>query len=435
MDMPNTENSQALFDACITQAIAGARPLMDRMLSATRSALQDEAGRAAAGPGRDAFRESLRLLALYQDPLSLLFPQALQAALTGADGGARAKTPGAVLSFDELELMDDAQVQESMELARAQQVVQLATEAALQNFNALICAVQGLKTVQPGHNPLRPEVYVRALRSALTQSGAPSAARLRWLRTMGETLGHELADSYLGQSVVLRQAGVVNAGYVVTQLGSTLAPGPGAAGMTGAVAGPAAGAPRQGGSSDGAPPVAGQVQAGAASAGKPGAGGAAPGASREEVLLTVKQLRRLLSGELDGVRPRTPGGASAGSGFEISRVDSQHTVPAAFEALQEMKQVDQVMQRLRAKTASAPVQLPAAGADTTLAGLRQQLRTGARGVGQQLGLEVVNLMVENIAPAGATAASGARAGAGVAPAGADRPAIFQRQAAPGPAPA
>jgi len=361
MDIPNTENSQALFAACITQAMSGARPLMDKMLSATRSAMQDEASRASAGPGREALRESLRLLGLYEAPLSSLFPQALEAAVSGADGGTRPKAAGAALSFDELELMDDAQVQESVELARAQQAAVLATEIPLQNFNALICAVQGLKTVQPGHNPLRPEVYARALRTALTQSGAPAAERVRWLRTMGETLGRELADSYVSLSVVLRQAGVVGSSYVVTQLGGAAAPGPAA------VVAPVAGA-------------------------------AAQGASREEVLLTVKQLRRLLSGELDGARLRVAGGASAGSGFATSlRADSQHTVPAAFEALQEMKQVDQVMQRLREQTLSTPAPAQEAGAATTLAGLRQQLRTGARGVGQQLGLEVVNLMVENIA--------------------------------------
>ncbi|CAN5632424.1 hypothetical protein BH11PSE7_BH11PSE7_22110 [soil metagenome] len=406
MDMPNTDKNQALFDACITQAMNGARPLMEKMLSATRSALQDEASRAAAGPGREALRDSLRLLGLYEGPLSSLFPQSLETALSGPDGSARPKSPGAALSFDELELMDDAQVQETVELARAQQAALLATEIPLQNFNALICAVQGLKTVQPGHNPLRPEVYVRALRTSLTQCGAPAAARLRWLGTMGDALGRELADSYVSLSVVLRQAGVVGSSYVVTQVGGASAPAAasGAAPVAGAAAAPAAAAQGSGSGSgtaslDAAATGTGTGTGTGAGAGAgAGAGSAAQGASRDEVLLTVKQLRRLLSGELDGARPRVAGGASAGSGFVTSlRHDTQHTVPAAFEALQEMKQVDQVMQRLRAQTASSPVPQDVAGATPTLAGLRQQLRTDARGVGQQLGLEVVNLMVENIA--------------------------------------
>ena len=66
------------------------------------------------------------------------------------------------------------------------------------------------------------------------------------------------------------------------------------------------------------------------------------------------------------------------------------TVPAAFEVLQEMKQVGTVMQRI-AQRQSAPAPAGEGGDE------REQLRRSATSVGQALGLEVVHLMVDNLA--------------------------------------
>ena len=360
-----------------------------------------------------AFRESLRLLNKHEASLCSQYPAALVAAFSGGSpGGAKtgAGSGSSTISFDELELMDDSQVQESVELARAQQAAQLATEAPLAPFNALICSAQGLKTVQPDRNPLRPEVFVRTLHTLLKQSGAPAADRMRWLQYMGAALGHELADLYVSMTIRLREAGVVAAGYVVTQgTGAGGSPGQAAAqaATARAFAAGAAQAPVRAQEALYVPATAGSSAAGSATASQgtaEGSAAAAAASSREQVILTVNQLRRLLSGELDDARSRVAsgtsgtGGTNTKTGFEASlRVDSQHTVPAAFEALQEMKQVDHVMRRLQAQTKASSLPAVPAGTEASLAGLRQQLRANARGLGQQLGLEVVNLMVENIA--------------------------------------
>ena len=60
-------------------------------------------------------------------------------------------------------------------------------------------------------------------------------------------------------------------------------------------------------------------------------------------LLNIKELRRLLSGELEGSSPATQEDATV--------PDFPMTMPAALEALQEMKQVDAVMQRLQGSEA------------------------------------------------------------------------------------
>ncbi len=368
------EKNTALYQSCIAEAAAGGRPLMEKMVGSARQGLQQQFAR-SAGTERDGLTEMLRLLNHHEEALTRAYPAELMEAFSGADGGTRAKPAASALSFDELELMDETQVQESVEMARAQQAAQVATEAPLAVFNALICGAQGLKTVQPDRNPLRPECYVRALRTVLLQCGAPQGTRLRWLQFMGAALGRELADVYVALTVRLREGGVVPAGYAVTQTPHAAAAAMSAAG-TGTPGTSTSGA---GTSTSGA----GTGQAGQTDA------------SREDTVLTVRQLRRLLAGELDE--------AAAGKGSPASappRSDFNLTVPAAFEVLQEMKQVDKVMKRLadRAQPAtSATASGPVSGAGLPLSALRAQLRTDARGVGQSLGLEVVNLMVENIA--------------------------------------
>ena len=61
--------------------------------------------------------------------------------------------------------MGDEQMQESVDQMRLQHAVLAVVEPELAELNSLVCAVQGLRTVQADRNPLRPEVYVRSLRA------------------------------------------------------------------------------------------------------------------------------------------------------------------------------------------------------------------------------------------------------------------------------
>lgn len=122
--------------------------------------------------------------------------------------------------------------------------------------------------------------------------------------------------------------------------------------------------------------------------------------------MTLDKLRRLLSGELDAPQvPLSPMEQFAqrfSREFEVdnppnptSAAEFDATVPAALEALKEMQQVDEVVQRLQQRRVAAPVPVPAD--DNSVEGVRAHLRSHSRGVGQSLSLEVVTLMVDNIA--------------------------------------
>lgn len=97
--------------------------------------------------------------------------------------------------------------------------------------------------------------------------------------------------------------------------------------------------------------------------------------------LTIRELRKLLA-------EPPPQRAEAAS----PETDFSHTVPAALQLLQDMRKVDQVLQQLRQRQAAVPGEL----ADTR-AQFRLALRREARRPAQALGLEVVHLMVENLA--------------------------------------
>ena len=183
---------------------------------------------------------------------------------------------------------------------------------------------------------------------------------------MSAALGQELRDFYVDVSARLRLAGVVSASYA----------------------------------------VAGKILRDAAvSAGAPGLPGAAGVPGEQQALLTLDRLHWLLSGALvvqqggnrveqfaaqfsqqfDGDAGPLPGPAS----------DFANTVPAALEALHEMQQVEQVVQSLEQRRQVGVIQK--GPPDDSLEGQRLLLRRRARDIAQALSLEVVTLMVENMA--------------------------------------
>lgn len=331
---------QALYRACMKEAAAQGRALMQRTVRRAAMDMPQLAAKNTDVVERNLLGEAAKVLMKHETALCEAFPQALLSEFAQAIAGDTRKA--SAVSFDSLELMGDEQVQESVEVVRAQQSVLAACEAELTELNALVCAVQGLKVVQAERNPLRPEVYVRSLRNVIQQSPVSQSVRRRWMIHLGAAMGPELARSYKELSLMLRSHGVTEAGFNVVQA---------------------------------------EAPTGAATARAP----EASAASQQKTLLNVHELRRLLSGELAGQTQAEAAAAQAAPDFSM-------TVPAAFETLQEMRQVDQVMQRLRQRQAAA-----GGDPDSGLSAMREALRREAKTAGQALGLEVVNLMVENIA--------------------------------------
>jgi hypothetical protein len=291
---------------------------MERLVVRATDAMRKRAAAAPDEIERQLLLEAVRRLMSHEATLCEAYPQALLAEFAQAIAGDSRKA--STLSFDSLELMGDDQMRENVELLRMQQAVDSQVEGELADLNALISAVQGLKSVQPDRNPLRPAVYVRSVRTAVMQSPIPAPMRSRWLLHLGEALGPELARVYTELADWMRKQGVAEARYVATPSAET----------------PSATLP-------------------------------------VSPLLNLRELRRLVTGEFDDSgKP------------DNARPDFSKTMPAAVDALENMKQVDEVVERMKARQAADA---------KALAEGRQPAREPA----QLLAQEVVHLMVDNIA--------------------------------------
>lgn len=233
------------------------------------------------------------------------------------------------LRFDDLQQLDARQIDASIEFAMAQQEVLRCVDDLLPSLDALVSSLLGWITVQPQLNPLKPEVFVRALQASLATHAPDEKARVALITPAAGLLGAGLRRLYREVCNWLRSQGIEPASAV--------------------------------GASPGA----------CATAGK----GADNAVSR--ALVTLDKLRKLLSGEL-----------SNGAGNLVDQ-DFLHTVPACYDALEDMKLIEPMMKRL-AQRASLPV-APVAPAQTV-----SREPTQGKQLGKQLGFEVVRLMLDNL---------------------------------------
>ena len=363
-------------------ALTQARPVVERVIETTRMSLQARLDSARTPGEHNAMQEARQQLVRLASVMAERYPDALRKALDEdtAQGDDKPTRSLFTVNFDDLELMDEAQINDSVERARARQVLVTAVEGPLADLDALVCAAQGLPRVQPEHNPLRPDVFLQALQSVVSQMQVTPQVRHDWMGLMAQALGTELRSLYLAQIDQLKQSGVKPVGYAMRQ-------------ATGEVVYVA---PAEAGVSPGFAADNDLYVASSTSAGDP--------------LLTLDRLRRLLLGEFNDAAAPAETHAPANDSQESfadrfarefedpaqglphinpPATDFAMTVPAAFEALQEMNQVGQMMERLGTpRTPAAP------GADGHSAAAQ---RAQVQGLGQALSMEVVALMVDNIA--------------------------------------
>ncbi|CAN7466186.1 DUF1631 domain-containing protein [Acidovorax sp. LjRoot74] len=376
-----------LYEHIVEDVIAGARPLMERIAEATRMSLQQRLDQARTPGEHHAMLEARQQLMRLTPVMCERYPEALRKALSQQSAHKEEKATRSLFSvhFDELELMDETQISDSVERARARQVLASAVEGPLADLDALVCAALGLPQVQPEHNPLRPDAFLQALQAVVSQMQVTEQVRHDWMGQMAQALGKELRALYVAQTERLQQSGVQPVGYAMRQ----------ANGQYVYVA------PTEGGASPGFGFESGPAH---------DVGPIDPinhtAPATADPLLTLGRLRRLLLGELDEpAAPEQHPAAPETFAERFSRefehpdqlphidppaTDFAMTVPAAFEALQEMNQVGQMMERLGSQRAQAtgtptgdvPANLP---------------RQHSGGLAQALSTEVVALMVDNIA--------------------------------------
>ena len=382
--------NEALYRSLVQEASAGGAALMGKLVAAARLVLQTQEAAARDLRERDAIADSANQLRQCEQQLCKSYPAALLNAFIDPEVGKKSNNlTVAEVQFDQLELMDDAQVLTTVTLARVQQGAMQAAEASLAELNTLMSSVLGLSAVRADVNPFRPEAYVNALRETLEQTKATAATQLQWCNAMTVTLGVELRTLYNGLCSRLRKDGVVSVTYSMPS-GRSVAAGGSAASPSTNQATP--GSDEMGSATTATTGSSAQVRP-------------TPIAVRakDETLLTLDKLHKLLSGELLTASPGSrveQFAAQFAQQFENAAAEPESTefdatVPAALEALTEMKQVERVVQSLEQRRVASLRQT--APQEHSVEGQRLEMRRKARDTAQALSLEVVTLMVENIA--------------------------------------
>lgn len=397
VELQVTGDHAQLYRAVVSEAVNDGQAIMETVIRATRRALHEREASVRSASERQALVEARQCLNKYELTLIDRYPDALRAAFAVVKSPVKASVS---VHFDQLELMDELQIMERVELARAEQVVVSAVELSLAVFNPIICAAAGLPAVRADHNPVRPERYVQALQTVVRQLELSTAIRDILMWRMGEALGMALSTLYARLAEHLRSQGVEAVGYAVR---------PAAGGFDDAPRPQIQNRAR----TDHVQPTYLSpdtiINVGSSSAEEIGSGQRGskprPSAPQAETLLTLDKLRKLLAGEFDRA-DLTPTVESFAQQFsrefdgdrpsESIQSDFDPTVPAALDALTEMKQVDQVIERIGNRKSVA-----SSGTPESISASPHALGSNTRGssqvLGQALSLEVVALMVDNMA--------------------------------------
>ena len=241
--------------------------------------------------------------------------------------------------FEDLHALDSGQIDVNIEFALAQQEVARSVDAVLPALNAFISSLLGWTTVQSALNPLKPQVFVRALQETLAQHCPDERSRGALILPAAGLLGVGLCQLYKEITAWLRAQNVEPAASAATWAGTLSR--------------------------------ASEGQVGEASS------------SLVRRLLTMDKLRRLLSGELDDVAPP----------------NFLHTMPASFVAMEDLKLIEPMMRRLSERAAQVDG-TPRGSRGHKRVRVNADLlneQPHNKLLGRQLTKEVVSVMVERLA--------------------------------------
>ncbi|MGV8803422.1 MAG: DUF1631 family protein [Polaromonas sp.] len=377
-----SHSPSAAYQACVEEVLRQAPFLIDRWCNRLQEALQQRIVTASELTQKQQAQQAIELLGKHRLTIELDFPGELKQAIDS--GSAPAAGLGAVrtgrslssVSFDDLELMGEHQVTQTVENARLQQIVRLACEAGLSAFSARLSTAQGFLVVKAGSNPLSPEVLGHVLIRLVQALPVPEAVRACWMLDGAQLLGEELQALYVLLDRFLASQGIAPAAYGIVAspqnkpARSHDSPGHGreeAKGQFGFYASRYPGFE----DSETPEPLTDEL----------------PVPKDAKQLLTLDHLHHLLVGDYDDANGGlTPFLDSLPD--DMVHPDFSHTLPSALDALSELEASGLNASNLPL----TPIEPP-----QPVAQMRLQLKAQAKSLGQSLAIEVVSLMIKQMA--------------------------------------
>ncbi|MDP3810236.1 MAG: DUF1631 family protein [Hydrogenophaga sp.] len=221
-----------MLQQCLGEALEDAPAMLGRCLDAAVVSLQEAEKQCLEVAQRDRLASAWWRMRQEKEGWVIDFPQRLREAFAVPTDAPQSSRTSLLSESTYLSLVEDDTVTESIESARLLQSLLPPLEQELKVLDALMSSLQGLSTVQADMNPLRPSVFVRALREMMSLDEPDSQMRALWLRHCGKAIGHELKGLYARLALVLQRANVQEAGYRVR----LIAEAPGAAARSAASA-------------------------------------------------------------------------------------------------------------------------------------------------------------------------------------------------------
>lgn len=329
---------QPNLQACLEAVLEQGPQLIDEVLAGLKLALLPVNGKASAAGEDPLVRKTIEELMEDAPALKQSFAEHLRTYVFGGQSSRHAARQ--TLRFEDFQFLDSDQIDANIEFAQSLQAVQQAVQDVQPMLNAMVSHLLGWSSVLPHLNPLKPDTFVHALREALEECIPERTARGAVMHLAAGLLGVNLHHLYREVTEWLRSLGIEPV-HMATNASTGLWNPDNAAQST-----------------------------------------------VVRTMLSLDRLRRLLSGELD------PNPSSA------ARLDFSHTIPASFEALQDMKLVEPMMKRLSERASKAVAAMrklaepePPVVVDMLAAESESVQR---KKLGVQLGREVVLLMLDNL---------------------------------------
>lgn len=173
-----------------------ARDVVERTLEELRN---PNAQMALAQDRRQFFALMEVLLARKADwtrSLQELIAQGVREAMTDSSAARAAPRKPLALSLDDLSLVDEGQAAEDIEISRVIAQIDQQAEWELREVQAFMAAVRGWQEIRREANPLRPEVFARALSRSTHELRVSAESRMLLLRMAGARLAEALKVEY-----------------------------------------------------------------------------------------------------------------------------------------------------------------------------------------------------------------------------------------------